>query len=145
MHKLILFGALASIALMTAPTASAQTLTSGVWKYRTSGHWVKGRCPAPVPGQGKVRIVRKGSRFTVQVLSGMKCSPASMCFFKGSRQGKVWVASNRARVDNEGGRAENVIKLVGRAGRRLTGTVSSAYKHPSGFTCRWGFKVVATR
>jgi len=145
MKKLILLGTLLGLTVLCAPVASAQTLKSGVWKYRTSGHWVKGRCPAPRPGKGKVKLVRKGKRLTVQVLTGMKCSPKSMCFFKGSRKGKIWVVSNSAKVDKEGGIATNWLKIVVRTGRRLTGSANSEYKHPSGFICKWGFKFVATR
>lgn len=145
MNKLILLGTMLSITALPAATASAQTLQSGVWRYQTSGHWVKGRCPAPRPGQGKMKILRKGQTFSVKVLSGMKCSPRSMCFFQGRRQGKLWVASNHAKVDNEGGMARNWLKLRVRTSRRLTGTANSEYKHPSGFTCRWGFKIVLIR
>ena len=145
MKQLILLGAMLSITTLAAPAVAAQTLKSGVWKYRTSNHWVKGRCPAPRPGKGKVRILRKGQRFSVKVLSGMKCKPRSMCSFKGNRQGKLWVARNSATVDSEGGKASNWLRFRVRTSRRLTGTANSVYKHPSGFTCKWGFKFVATR
>lgn len=145
MKKLILLGTVLSVAVLAAPAAEAQTLKSGVWKYRTSNHWVKGRCPAPRPGKGTVKILRKGKRVTVQILSGMKCQPKSMCLFRGTRKGKLWIASNSAKVDKEGGVAKNWLKIVVRSNRRLTGTANSEYKHPSGFTCKWGFKFVATR
>lgn len=146
MKKLMMLGAMLSIAGFAAPPgAAAQTLKGGVWQYKTSSHWSKGRCPAPRPGKGRVKIKRKGKRFTLLVQTGMTCKPASMCLFKGARKGKLWIASNSATVDGEGGTAKNVLKLVVRTAKKLTGSVISEYKHPSGFTCRWGFKFVATR
>jgi len=145
MKKLILLGTVLSLAGLAAPRAEAQTLKSGVWKYRTSNHWVKGRCPAPRPGKGKVKLHRTGNRFTLDVMTGMKCSPRSMCYFKGSRKGKLWIASNHATVDKEGGKASNWLKIRVRTNTKLTGNANSEYKHPSGFTCRWGFKFVAIR
>ncbi len=141
MKKLILLGTMLSITVLAAPAADAQ-FKSGVWKYKTSGHWVKGRCPAPRPGKGKVKLTRKGSKLQVQVLSGMVCRPKSMCSFKGRRKGKLWVVSNSATVDKEGGKASNWLKFVVRTKKKLTGSANSEYKHPSGFTCKWGFKFV---
>jgi hypothetical protein len=145
MKKIILLGTVLGVSMAFAPRVEAQTLKSGVWNYRTTNHWVKGRCPAPRPGKGKIKILRTGKQFSVRVLSGMKCKPKSLCFFRGFLKGKLWIASNSAKVDNGGGKARNQLEFRVRTNRRLTGTDHSEYTHPSGFKCQWGFKFVATR
>ena len=114
---------------------------SGKWHYVTSAHWHKGSCPPPRRGKGVIRIKRKGSKATLEVLSGLKCSPKGMCTCKGSVKGKKVHCSKTMKVDSEGGRANNTFLLTQKTGKLIKGTVSSWYKHPSGFKCTWGFKV----
>lgn len=112
---------------------------TGTFTYQTFGHWKKGVCPSGRSSTGTLKIVQKGKRFTLTVLSGMSCSPASMCSFKGSISGASYKASNQAKVDNEGGVAANTLTFKASSKDAASGKDSSSYKHPSGVKCTWGF------
>ena len=114
---------------------------SGKWHYVTSAHWHKGSCPPPRKGKGLISIKRKGSKVTLQVLSGLKCSPKGICTCPGTIKGKKIHCSKTMKVDNEGGKANNTFHLIQKTETLIKGTVKSWYKHPSGFKCTWGFKV----
>lgn len=118
---------------------------SGKWQYSTSAHWHKGRCPAPRKGKGVLRFSRKGSKATLTIVSGMTCRPKGMCTCTGKIKGKQFHCKKTMKVDNEGGKAHNTIKLTQTSGNKMKGSVRSGYAHPSGFKCSWGFKLTVKK
>lgn len=118
---------------------------TGEWTYTTSGAWVKGACPPGGPKKGTCVIEQDGTRFTMVIKTGARCSPEAMCIYKGTVSGTKYAGSNSAQVDNEGGVAENKITFSAVSDIKAAGTSSSSYKHPSGFTCGWGADMVLTR
>jgi hypothetical protein len=127
------------------PGADRAPDLSGTWQYQTSKHWKRGVCPTGGPRRGKLAIQKKGKRFTLVIQSGSTCRPASMCRYAGTVRGRVWTASNQARVDSEGGVVRNELVLQARSKTRATGTVKSSYTHPGGMRCAWGFRITLTR
>ncbi|MCD6499166.1 MAG: hypothetical protein J7M25_12820 [Deltaproteobacteria bacterium] len=117
----------------------------GTWTYQTSGHWHKGVCPGGGPRSGRLTIQRRGHRFTLVFVSGSVCRPASMCRFAGTVHGRVWKASNHAKVDNEGGAVKNTLVLHAKSAKRATGISTSTYTHPGGMRCTWGYRVTLRR
>ncbi len=138
---------LSALSLASGPIHGAGTTPNlhGKWSYQTSKHWKRGVCPASGPTRGRLSIQRKGSHFTLRLLSGSRCVPASMCHYKGTIRGRVWTAHNRAKVDNEGGVAKNTIVLRAKTRKLARGTVRSSYTHPGGMKCSWGFSITLTR
>jgi hypothetical protein len=142
MAKLLLI----STITLLAPSALAAGLNvTGEWTYATSGSWKKGPCPTGGDAKGTLKMTQKGAKVTLVFKTGRTCRPASMCVFAGKLKGKVLVLSNSAKVDNEGGKASNTIKLKLKDADHAAGSSSSSYKHPGGMVCSWGSKVTLQR
>jgi hypothetical protein len=118
---------------------------AGTWTYQTAAHWHKGVCPAGGPRTGRLTIRRRGNQFILVLTSGSACRPTAICRFAGTVHGRIWKASNRATVDNEGGQVKNTLVLRAKDAKHATGTASAIYTHPSGMRCTWGFRVTLRR
>jgi hypothetical protein len=143
------FGLVAAIwlpALFIPGAALAATYDlTGTWSYATSGNWVTGVCPVGKDSSGALEIIQTGDAFTLKLLSGAVCNPASMCSYTGTIAGAVYKASNSAVVDSEGGKVTNTITFTATSVGAASGTGGSQYTHPSGTTCTWGFNITLSR
>lgn len=138
--------ALCSLGLAAPRAARAATFDlSGTWSYTTSNNWVTGVCPKGQDSSGTLQITQSGDSFTLQLLSGMVCDPASLCSYSGTIAGAVYTATNSAVVDTEGGKATNTITFTATSSAAATGADSSSYVHPGGMTCTWGFDIALSR
>jgi len=120
---------------------NAKKSEKNIWSYVTSKEWHKGACPPTRPGKGLLSLNKQGSKATLKILSGLRCSPKAVCTCKGSFKGKNFRCSKTVTVDGEGGKANNTFHFVQKSPKRMTGTVKSWYRHPKGFKCSWGFNV----
>ena len=142
----VCLAALCALGLVTPRAALAATFDlTGTWSYTTSNNWVTGVCPKGMDSSGTLQISQTGDSFTLQLLSGMVCDPASMCSYSGTIAGAVYTATNSAVVDTEGGKATNTITFTATSTTAASGADSSTYVHPGGMTCTWGFDITLTR
>lgn len=136
--------AVMALLLAAGPASAATYDLSGTWSFSTSGNWVTGVCPKGADSTGTLQIAQTGDSFTMKILTGMVCSPASMCSYTGTIVGAAYTATNSAVVDNEGGKATNTITFAASSATAATGADSSTYVHPK-TTCTWGFNIVLSR
>ena len=94
---------------------------------------------------GVIEISRTGKEYDLVIVSGMTCSPESMCRFKGTFDGQAFVFKNSDTVDKEGGIASNRITLKVVSPKLLKGESRSEYRHPGGYACSWGSNVTLSR
>lgn len=129
-----------------AGAAGAATFDlTGTWSYSTTGNWVKGPCPKGTDSSGKLQINQSGDSFTLTIVSGMVCKPASLCAYSGTVAGATYTAKNSAVVDSEGGKASNTITFTASSPHAASGSDSSTYVHPQGMSCSWGFNITLSR
>ena len=133
----------AALVILAVPTMASDV--SGKWRYEVSGGWKEGPCPVGKGGSGEIQMTQDGDKVTLVFLSGRTCRPKSMCTFTGTLSGEKLVASNAAKVDNEGGQAKNEISLTFTGPDAASGTSESSYTHPGGMKCRWGSKLTLKR
>jgi len=145
-HVHLILTAIGALGVAAPPAARAATFDlSGTWSYTTTDNWVTGVCPKGMDSSGTLQITQTGDSFTLQLMSGMVCDPASMCSYSGTIAGAVYTATNSAVVDTEGGKATNTITFTATSNTAATGADSSSYVHPGGMTCTWGFNITLTR
>ena len=118
---------------------------SGTWNYRTSNHRVSGKCPVGTPMAGTLMISKEAAGLGLQVMSGARCEPASMCSYTGEINSGNALFSNVDDVDDEGGMASNAMNIHFSSNEGGWGVVSSSYTHPAGFGCQWTHHITLTR
>lgn len=116
----------------------------GQWNYTTSNHWAKGPVPAGSPSTGVLVIAQSGDQYTMEFKSGMVFNPPELKNFTGTKDGKEYVFSNSARVDNEGGVAKNTCTLQMTGANQCEGESFSQYSN-AGVVFSWGFDIRLTR
>lgn len=110
---------------------------TGTWNYISSASVVTGVCPPGGSASGTCTITKSGDTYTLKILSGRVCKPASMCTFTGQLSGNVLTLSNTDTVDSERGSVTNALGLTVYNNEYITGNSSSRYVHPKGFECHW--------
>lgn len=114
---------------------------TGNWKFTLYESSVSGMCPMGRDGKGSLVITKRGNRkYTLKYVKGMTCDPNDVCVLKGSCEGAVCIFSTTVTVDNEGGSVTNSNELRFDGGV-VRGAGQSVYKHPSGMTCSWTYKL----
>jgi hypothetical protein len=110
---------------------------TGTWNYSSSASVVTGVCPPGGPASGTCTIIKSGDTYTLKILSGRVCKPASMCTFAGQLSGNVLTLSNTDTVDSERGAVTNALGLLVVSNEFIDGRSSSRYVHPQGYECQW--------
>ena len=144
MKRALLIPMVFAMGLAAHSARAAEYNLTGQWNYTTSNHWKKGVCPVGKDSTGTCRITQNGDDVILELLTGMVCSPASMCTFAGTVSGNAYTCSNSDTVDEEGGQATNTITFTASSMTEATGTDSSSYEHPK-MTCEWGFDISLSR
>ena len=110
---------------------------TGTWNYSSSASVVTGVCPPGGPASGTCTITKSGDTYTLKILSGRVCKPASMCIFTGQLSGNTLTLSNTDTVDSERGSVTNALGLTVVSNEFIDGRSSSRYVHPQGYECQW--------
>ena len=110
---------------------------TGTWNYTSSASVVTGVCPPGGPASGTCTITKSGDTYTLKILSGRVCKPASMCTFTGQLSGNSLTLSNTDTVDSERGAVTNALGLMVVSNEFIDGRSSSRYVHPQGYECQW--------
>ena len=110
---------------------------TGTWNYSSSASVVTGVCPPGGPASGTCTITKSGDTYTLKILSGRVCKPASMCTFTGQLSGNSLTLSNTDTVDSERGAVTNALGLMVVNNEFIDGRSSSRYVHPQGYECQW--------
>jgi hypothetical protein len=110
---------------------------TGTWNYTASASVVTGVCPPGGPASGTCTIIKSGDTYTLKILSGRVCKPASMCTFTGQLSGNSLSLSNTDTVDSERGTATNALGLLVVSNEFIDGRSSSRYVHPQGYEYQW--------
>jgi len=116
----------------------------GQWNYTTANHWSKGPVPAGRPSTGVLVIAQSGGQYTMEFKSGMVFNPPELKNYTGTKDGKEYVFSNSARVDNEGGVAKNTCTLQMTGANQCQGKSYSQYSNGA-VVFSWGFDIALTR
>ncbi len=124
-------------AQLTKPIDPKLINITGTWNYTASASVVTGVCPPGGPASGTCTITKSGDTYTLKILSGRVCKPASMCTFTGQLSGNVLTLSNTDTVDSERGTATNALGLLVVSNEFIDGRSSSRYVHPQGYECQW--------
>lgn len=122
---------------LTKPIDPKLINITGTWTYTASASTVTGMCPPGPPASGTAIIAKTGDTYTLKILSGRVCKPASMCTFAGQLLGNTLAFSNSDTVDNERGRVTNALGLLVVNNEFIDGRSSSRYVHPEGNECQW--------
>jgi hypothetical protein len=128
----------------TAATAGDPDPT-GEWRVTRSNSKTVGMCPMGGNGSGKLSIEKTGGQLTLTYGEGMTCRPAEVCRLTGSESGGTHTFTTTVPVDDEGGKVTNTAVLDFTSATAATGTGSSKYVHPEGFSCTWTFDVALSR
>jgi hypothetical protein len=124
-------------AQLTKPIDPKLINITGTWNYTASASVVTGVCPPGGPASGTCTITKSGDSYTLKILSGRVCKPASMCTFTGQLSGNSLTLSNKDTVDSERGTATNALGLTVVSNEFIDGRSSSRYLHPQGYECQW--------
>ena len=139
-HVIVCYAAMAqdipSVPL-TKPIDPKLINITGTWNYTASASVVTGVCPPGGPASGTCTITKSGDFYTLKILSGRVCKPASMCTFTGQLSGNSLTLSNTDTVDNERGSVTNALGLLVVSNEFIDGRSSSRYVHPQGYECQW--------
>jgi hypothetical protein len=122
---------------LTKPIDPKLINITGTWNYTSSASVVTGVCPPGGPASGTCTITKSGDTYTLKILSGRVCKPASMCTFTGQLSGNVLTLSNTDTVDSERGAVTNALGLMVVSNEFIDGRSSSRYVHPQGYECQW--------
>ena len=122
---------------LTKPIDPKLINITGTWNYTASASVVTGVCPPGGPASGTCTISKTGDTYTLKILSGRVCKPASMCTFTGQLSGNVLTLSNTDTVDSERGAVTNALGLMVVSNEFIDGRSSSRYVHPQGYECQW--------
>lgn len=134
------------VILLGATAASAGDLDpTGVWQVTRSGSKTVGPCPMGGDGGGELRIEESEGGLTLTYGAGMTCRPAEVCRLAGSATGGTYTFTTTVPVDDEGGKVTNRAELEFASTTAATGSGSSKYVHPSGFSCTWTFGLTLRR
>jgi hypothetical protein len=96
-------------------------------------------------GGGELKIEKAGDGFTLTYGDGMICRPAEVCRLNGSATGGTYSFTTTVPVDDEGGKVTNEAQIEFRSATAATGTGSSKYVHPEGFSCTWTFDIALSK
>jgi hypothetical protein len=110
---------------------------TGTWKYTSSASTVTGMCPPGGPAAGNASLAKSDETYTLKILSGRVCKPASMCIFTGQLTGNTLTLSNTDVVDSEKGTVTNALGLLVVNNEFIDGRSTSRYVHPEGHECQW--------
>lgn len=113
---------------------AAEIDLTGAWNYATSKSWG----PHNKDTSGTCVIEQEGEICTFTFKTGYRCEPESVCSLSGKAAGKTYTFSTKDQVDNEGGIVETKMSLTVTSASSASGTSTSKYIHPSGFTMKWG-------
>jgi hypothetical protein len=130
---------------LVAPINPALIDIVGTWSYTASASSVTGPCPSGPASSGTATNSGGAGGYTLVFISGMVCSPSSMCTYAGTLSGNSLVVSNTAVVDDEGGSATNALGLTVYTNGHISGDGSSRYVHHEGFECHWRYTITLTR
>ncbi|MBW1808927.1 MAG: hypothetical protein JRJ87_12105 [Deltaproteobacteria bacterium] len=133
-RRLVVCVVLVSVLVLGGSALGATYELSGTWNFSNFNHSVTGGCPNGSDATGSLVINQTGDSFTLEFISGMTCSPPSMCLFSGTVSGAEYTGSNTAVVDNEGGVATNTFVLTASSAIEAAGHTVSTYVHPQN---RW--------
>lgn len=142
----LVFGSVFSVTLLVGAVASAgDPDPTGLWKVVRSNSKTAGPCPMGGDGSGQLTIERAGDGLALTYGEGMSCRPAEVCRLTGSKNGKTYNFTTTVPVDNEGGKVTNAAELEFESADAATGSGSSRYVHPEGFSCTWTFDITLSR
>ncbi len=122
---------------LTKPIDPKLINITGTWNYTSSASTVTGMCPPGGPASGTAALTKSGETYTLKIVSGRVCKPASMCIFTGRLTGNTLILSNTDVVDNEKGTVTNALGLQVVNNEFIDGRSSSRYVHPEGHECQW--------
>jgi len=132
---------LAFVLFFAVPAFAAQYDLSGTWNYVTSNSWG----PHNKDTEGTCIIKQDGKRFAFTFKTGYRCEPKPVCSLTGKAAGKTYSFSTKDQVDDEGGIVETKMKFIVTSPLSASGTYTSIYMHPSGFTMKWGADIRLSR
>ena len=130
---------------LTKPIDPKLINITGTWNYISSASVVTGVCPPGGPASGTCTITKSGDTYTLKILSGRVCKPASMCIFTGLLSGNSLTLSNTDTVDSERGSVTNALGLLVVSNEFIDGRSSSRYVHPQGYECQWSNTITLDR
>ncbi len=135
-----------SMILLGDMAASAGDLDpTGTWQVTRSNSKTMGPCPMGGNGGGELEIEKAAGGFTLTYGDGMTCRPAEVCRLTGSETGGTYTFTTTVPVDDEGGKVTNAAEIEFTSATAATGTGSSKYVHPEGFSCTWTFDIALSR
>jgi hypothetical protein len=118
---------------------------TGAWQVTRSNSKTMGPCPMGGNGGGKLEIEKAAGGFTLTYGEGMTCRPAEVCRLTGSESEGTYSFTTTVPVDDEGGTVTNAARIEFSSATAATGTGSSKYVHPEGFSCTWTFDLALSR
>jgi hypothetical protein len=118
---------------------------TGIWQVTWSNSKTVGPCPMGGDGDGELTIEESAGSLTLAYGEGMTCRPVEVCRLTGSATGGTYTFTTTVPVDDEGGKVTNRAELEFTSATAATGTGSSKYVHPSGFSCTWTFGLALRR
>ncbi len=144
MHALLMKSAAGCIGLLFFAGIAHGGGITGNWNFSISESKVEGVCPmgGNTSGALAIREQDKGT-YSMQYLSGMSCSPPSVCILKGTCSGAGCRFSTTVPVDNQGGKVTNTARLRF-SGSSATGSGKSVYRQ-SGMQCSWSYTLTLRR
>jgi hypothetical protein len=135
-----------SVTLLGGTVAAAGDLDpTGAWQVTRSNSKTMGPCPMGDNGGGELRIEKAGDGLTLTYGDGMTCRPAEVCRLTGSENEGTYTFTTTVPVDDEGGEVTNAAEIEFTSATAATGTGSSKYVHPEGFSCTWTFDIALSR
>ena len=135
-----------SVILVFGVAAGAEDLDpTGAWQVARSNSKTMGPCPMGGNGGGELEIEKEAGGFTLTYGDGMTCRPAEVCRLTGSETDGTYSFTTTVAVDGEGGKVTNAAEIQFTSGTAATGTGSSKYVHPEGFSCTWTFDIALSR
>jgi len=141
MKKSMFPAVLALLIFFLFPAFAAAFDLGGTWNYATSKSWG----PHNKDTSGTCVIKKSGNGFTFTFKTGYRCDPKAVCFLTGTGAGKTYAFSTKDQVDDEGGIVETKMNFILTSDSSASGTYTSKYVHPSGFTMKWGADIRLSR
>ena len=142
----LVFLSVLSVTLLGGTVAAAGDLDpTGAWQVTRSNSKTMGPCPMGGNGGGELEIEKAGDGLTLTYGDGMTCRPAEVCRLTGSETDGTYTFTTTVPVDDEGGKVTNAAEIEFTSATAATGTGSSKYVHPEGFSCTWTFDIALSR
>jgi len=142
----LVFLSVLSVTLLGGTVVAAGDLDpTGAWQVTRSNSKTMGPCPMGGNGGGELEIEKAGDGLTLTYGDGMTCRPAEVCRLTGSETEGTYTFTTTVPVDDEGGNVTNAAEIEFTSSTAASGTGSSKYVHPEGFSCTWTCDIALSR